>query len=157
MAASDPTRGEDGSRCDARQFRKPTLTTGASWRDKKIVALRQALARRHGPGHGHAARRPARSRARCSRSRPHARRMARISAFPARRAASPLFRKNTLDEMTVRRTEKPLEGTLPPRVAEEEKSDLPLKRERAGIGSYEDPAEARNQGRRSKKTGRPGR
>ena len=26
-----------------------------------------------------------------------------------------LFRKNSLDEMTVRRTEKPVEGTLPPR------------------------------------------
>ena len=56
-----------------------------------------------------------------------------------------LFRKNSLDEMTVRRTEKPVDGVKP------------VKREKVGIGSYEDPADARNQGRRSKKSGRPGR
>ena len=55
-----------------------------------------------------------------------------------------LFRKNSLDEMTVRRTEKPTDGVKP------------IKREKAGIGSYEDPRDARNQGRRSKKSGRPG-
>jgi excinuclease ABC subunit B len=55
-----------------------------------------------------------------------------------------LFRKNTLDEMTVRRTEKPVEGAKP------------VKREKIGIGSYEDPAEERAHGRRSKKSGRPG-
>ena len=38
-----------------------------------------------------------------------------------------LFRKNTLDEMTVRRTEKPAEGVKP------------VKREKVGIGSYERP------------------
>ncbi|TIX97012.1 MAG: excinuclease ABC subunit B, partial [Mesorhizobium sp.] len=57
----------------------------------------------------------------------------------------PLFKKNSLDEMTVRRTEKPVEG------------DKPVKRERAGIGSYEDPADARREKRRPGKTGRPGR
>ncbi|MGC4024959.1 MAG: excinuclease ABC subunit UvrB [Mesorhizobium sp.] len=55
-----------------------------------------------------------------------------------------LFRKNSLDEMTVRRTEKPVEGTKP------------VKREKIGAGSYEDPADARAQGRKSRKTGRPG-
>ncbi len=55
-----------------------------------------------------------------------------------------LFRKNSLDEMTVRRTEKPTDGVKP------------IRREKAGIGSYEDPRDARNQGRRSKKSGRPG-
>ncbi|MEQ1950001.1 excinuclease ABC subunit UvrB [Mesorhizobium sp. CN2-181] len=55
-----------------------------------------------------------------------------------------LFRKNTLDEMTVRRTEKPVEGVKP------------VKREKIGIGSYEDPAEERARGIRSKKSGRPG-
>ncbi|RFC67517.1 MULTISPECIES: excinuclease ABC subunit UvrB [Mesorhizobium] len=55
-----------------------------------------------------------------------------------------LFRKNTLDEMTVRRTEKPVEGAKP------------VKREKIGAGSYEDPADERAQGRRSRKTGRPG-
>lgn len=57
----------------------------------------------------------------------------------------PLFKKNSLDEMTVRRTETPIEG------------DKPVKRERAGMGSYEDPADARREKRRPGKTGRPGR
>ena len=47
--------------------------------------------------------------------------------------------------MTVRRTEKPIEG------------EKPVKRERAGIGSYEDPVDARREKRRPGKTGRPGR
>ena len=68
-----------------------------------------------------------------------------------------LFRKNSLDEMTVRRTEKPVEGTLPQKPVQGDNVDAPVRRERAGIGSYEDPAEAHHQGRRSKKTGRPGR
>jgi excinuclease ABC subunit B len=55
-----------------------------------------------------------------------------------------LFRKNTLDEMTVRRTEKPADGVKP------------VKREQIGRGSYEDPADQRHQGRRSRKSGRPG-
>jgi excinuclease ABC subunit B len=55
-----------------------------------------------------------------------------------------LFRKNTLDEMTVRRTEKPAD------------SPKPVKREQVGLGSYEDASDQRRQGRRSKKSGRPG-
>jgi excinuclease ABC subunit B len=55
-----------------------------------------------------------------------------------------LFHKNTLDEMTVRRTEKPVE------------SAKPIKRGAIGRGSYEDPADERERQRRSKKTGRPG-
>ena len=54
------------------------------------------------------------------------------------------FRKNSLDEMTVRRTEVPA-------------GDAPIRRERAGIGSYEDPAEVSRKKRRPSKTGRPGR
>ncbi|MBB6411703.1 excinuclease ABC subunit UvrB [Mesorhizobium sangaii] len=60
-------------------------------------------------------------------------------------STKPLFKKNSLDEMTVRRTETPIEG------------DKPVKRERAGIGSYEDPGDARREKRRPGKTGRPGR
>jgi excinuclease ABC subunit B len=63
-----------------------------------------------------------------------------------------LFRKNTLDEMTVRRTEKPVEGVKP----EKPEDVKPIKRERAGIGSYEEPGEGRRQKRRPSKTGRPG-
>lgn len=75
-------------------------------------------------------------------------------------AGSSLFRKNTLDEMTVGRTEKPVQGHVPAkpdlsRTSEEEAK--PVRRERAGIGSYEDPADARKETRRSRKTGRPGR
>jgi excinuclease ABC subunit B len=63
-----------------------------------------------------------------------------------------LFRKNSLDEMTVRRTEKPVEGVKPTK-SEDVK---PIVRERAGIGSYEDPAETARRNRRPSKTGRPG-
>ncbi len=54
------------------------------------------------------------------------------------------FRKNTLDEMTVRRTEIPAGG------------EAPVRRERSGIGSYEDPADVARKKRRPGKTGRPG-
>ncbi len=77
-------------------------------------------------------------------------------------AGKSLFRKNDLDEMTVRRTEKPVEGDKPakPRITRETQEELEakaVKRERAGVGSYEDPAEARQRSRRKQKTGRPGR
>ncbi|WP_274628023.1 excinuclease ABC subunit UvrB [Arvimicrobium flavum] len=55
-----------------------------------------------------------------------------------------LFRKNSLDEMTVRRTEQPVEGVKP------------IKRAQIGIGSYEDPADQKRKGRTKGKTGRPG-
>jgi excinuclease ABC subunit B len=80
-----------------------------------------------------------------------------------------LFRKNSLDEMTVRRTEKPAGGTPPSPlrggsaaeggqggVADEARDAKPLIRARPGAGSYEDPADARRQKRRPGKTGRPG-
>ncbi len=73
-------------------------------------------------------------------------RSGRPAAAPdSAREGKTLFRKNSLDEMTVRRTEKPVDGVKP------------VKREKVGIGSYEDPGDTRSQGRRSKKSGRPGR
>ncbi len=63
-----------------------------------------------------------------------------------------LFRKNSLDEMTVRRTEKPVEGMKPAKPEDVK----PIKRERTGIGSYEDATDQRRQTRRPKKSGRPG-
>nr|MBZ9910840.1 excinuclease ABC subunit UvrB [Mesorhizobium sp. CA16] len=84
----------------------------------------------------------------------------------------PLFRKNSLDEMTVRRTEKPVEGTKPAKpqpisplvmsgrteggAKDRDDSGKPIVRQRAGIGSYEDPGDERRQKRRPGKTGRPG-
>ncbi|TIT74745.1 MAG: excinuclease ABC subunit B, partial [Mesorhizobium sp.] len=76
----------------------------------------------------------------------------------------PLFRKNSLDEMTVRRTEKPVEGKKPAKpqpISPEagtatERDDKPIVRQRSGIGSYEDPGDERRQKRRPGKTGRPG-
>ncbi|MEI9400995.1 excinuclease ABC subunit UvrB [Mesorhizobium argentiipisi] len=80
--------------------------------------------------------------------------------------AKPLFRKNSLDEMTVRRTEKPVEGKKPVKpqpvspeanaARTEARDDKPVIRQRSGIGSYEDPADERRQKRRPSKTGRPG-
>ncbi len=64
-----------------------------------------------------------------------------------------LFRKNTLDEMTVGRTEKPVQGVKPVKPDDVK----PVVRERSGIGSYEDPADQARQKRRPGKTGRPGR
>lgn len=90
---------------------------------------------------------------------------------------TPLFRKNTLDEMTVGRTEKPAPGALPqrppesyatakrtPLVLEGQPERLrpgedprPVVRGKVGVGSYEDPGEQKRKGRTKGKTGRPGR
>ena len=68
---------------------------------------------------------------------------------PGSDAGTPLFRKNTLDEMTVGRTEKPVPGRAP---------DKPITRAKPGVGSYEDPVdEKQRKGRTKGKTGRPGR
>ncbi|MCC8933447.1 excinuclease ABC subunit UvrB [Rhizobium sp. 'Codium 1'] len=84
------------------------------------------------------------------------------------------FRKNSLDEMTVGRTEKPVTGKLPEkpeappsprsrgevaRRADEGQSDdpRPIIRARSGAGSYEDPMDQKRKGRTKGKTGRPGR
>ena len=75
-------------------------------------------------------------------------------ATPAGAVSRGLFRKNSLDEMTVGRTEKPVQGKAPQKPADEPK---PVKRERVGVGSYEDPGEQRHKSGRRKKTGRPGR
>lgn len=96
-------------------------------------------------------------------------------------AQTSYFRKNTLDEMTVGRTEKPVTGKLPekpksssPLVGEDSSpqeakpigeanlvrgSDdpRPIIRARSGAGSYEDPADQKRKGRTKGKTGRPGR
>jgi excinuclease ABC subunit B len=100
--------------------------------------------------------------------------MGRDVATPAGKS---LFRKNTLDEMTVGRTEKPVTGDLPDRPPEtlstkKRASPLlegqperangaedakPVRRGKIGVGSYEDPAEAKRKGRTNGKTGRPGR
>ena len=67
---------------------------------------------------------------------------------PGSDAGTPLFRKNTLDEMTVGRTEKPVTGKVP---------DKPIIRAKPGVGSYEDPIdEKQRKGRTKGKTGRPG-
>ncbi|WP_306907541.1 excinuclease ABC subunit UvrB [Rhizobium mesoamericanum] len=95
--------------------------------------------------------------------------MGRDIADPAGKS---LFRRNTLDEMTVGRTEKPVTGRLPdkPDAAKATKrfspllegqpdrdESRPLMRGRTGVGSYEDPAEQKRKGRTKGKTGRPGR
>lgn len=71
----------------------------------------------------------------------------------APRGEASLFRKNSLDEMTVGRTEKPLGGPAPRKPDDA----APLRREKVGIGSYEDPADEKRRKRRPGKTGRPGR
>jgi excinuclease ABC subunit B len=88
----------------------------------------------------------------------------RISG-PAGLSPRSLARRNTLDEMTVGRTEVPLGGPKPQRTpspADEglaKTTDAPgfTSREKIGTGSYEDEGEERRRKGRSKKTGRPGR
>jgi excinuclease ABC subunit B len=95
---------------------------------------------------------------------------------PGTDAVRPLFRKNSLDEMTVGRTEKPVPGHLPARPEETlsskkrvspllegqpERADgsddaKPVRRGKVGVGSYEDPADVKRKGRTKGKTGRPG-
>lgn len=105
--------------------------------------------------------------------------------LPKSGAEGSYFRKNTLDEMTVGRTEKPVTGKIPekprapssPLVGEDSSpqeakpigeanlvrgsttSDdpRPIIRARPGAGSYEDPMEQKRKGRTKGKTGRPGR
>ncbi len=84
-----------------------------------------------------------------------------------------LFRRNTLDEMTVGRTEKPVVGHVPEKPdaakgtqrfsplleGQPERDDgvRPLVRGKTGVGSYEDPGEQKRKSRTKGKTGRPGR
>lgn len=97
---------------------------------------------------------------------------------PGTDTARPLFRRNTLDEMTVGRTEKPATGALPERPPETystskrfsplmegqpERADAtkddprPVVRGKIGAGSYEDAGKQKRKGRTKGKTGRPGR
>ncbi|SMF67647.1 Excinuclease ABC subunit B [Xaviernesmea oryzae] len=109
--------------------------------------------------------------------------MGRDIAEPAKGS---LFRRNTLDEMTVGRTEKPVdkrrgapearqgaeEGKVPPKPPETEPGKRfspllkgqperddgvrPIVRGKIGTGSYEDGGEQKRKGRTKGKTGRPG-
>ncbi|MBL0373112.1 excinuclease ABC subunit UvrB [Rhizobium sp. KVB221] len=89
------------------------------------------------------------------------------------REGGTLFKKNSLDEMTVRRTEKPASsGPLPDKPVDPSASPLhlagkfkdgslpkddgyrPIIRAKTGVGSYEDPNETRKRGKG--KSGKPG-
>ena len=70
---------------------------------------------------------------------------------PAGLSMRSLARRNTLDEMTVGRTEVPLGGARPEQV----RPGLARRREKIGAGSYEDPADEKRRRGRPKKTGRP--
>jgi excinuclease ABC subunit B len=83
---------------------------------------------------------------------------------PGTDTAKPLFRKNTLDEMTVGRTEKPLPGKIPQKpdfMASGSRRDnddpRPIIRAKSGAGSYEDESDQKRQARGKAKTGKPGR
>ncbi|WP_371747200.1 excinuclease ABC subunit UvrB [Acuticoccus sp. I52.16.1] len=62
-------------------------------------------------------------------------------------------RKNNLDEMTVKRTEK-YKAKTPPQKPEDDPGIVV--RHKIGIGSHEDPADEKKRARRKRKTGRPG-
>ncbi|WP_289034446.1 excinuclease ABC subunit UvrB [uncultured Roseibium sp.] len=72
-------------------------------------------------------------------------------------SASSKVRKNTLDEMTVGRTEVPLaKGPLPSKPLDPADDAKPLIRGKIGAGSYEDPTDEKRRRSRPKKSGRPG-
>ena len=91
---------------------------------------------------------------------------AKDRAAKARAGASGLpdtskVRKNTLDEMTVGRTEVPLSNRPLPKkpvnpAQQAEEDARPVVRGKIGTGSYEDPAEEKRRRGRPKKSGRPG-
>ncbi|WCK01228.1 excinuclease ABC subunit UvrB [Agrobacterium tumefaciens] len=92
---------------------------------------------------------------------------------PGSNAGKPLFRRNTLDEMTVGRTEKPVRSAVPDKPETESGKRFsplmegqperttddprPLVRGKIGAGSYEDAGEQKRKSRTKGKTGRPGR
>ncbi|MBB1250887.1 excinuclease ABC subunit UvrB [Rhizobium sp. G21] len=77
---------------------------------------------------------------------------------PGTDMARPLFRKNDLDEMTVRRTEKPLAaGPVPEKPGIKDDGFRPIIRAKAGVGSYEDAGDAAKAKKTKGKTGKPGR
>ncbi|MEO0979764.1 MAG: UvrB/UvrC motif-containing protein, partial [Pseudomonadota bacterium] len=78
-------------------------------------------------------------------ARDRARAAKQKSALPG---PSAKVRKNTLDEMTVGRTEVPLGNDDPVK---------PVRRGKIGAGSYEDPVDEKKRRGRPKKSGRPGR
>nr|WP_029059857.1 excinuclease ABC subunit UvrB [Stappia stellulata] len=76
-------------------------------------------------------------------------------------ASASKVRKNTLDEMTVGRTEVPLSNRPLPKkpvnpAQQAEEDARPVVRGKIGSGSYEDPAEEKRRRGRPKKSGRPG-
>ena len=68
-----------------------------------------------------------------------------------------LARRNSLDEMTVGRTEVPLGGPKPQKPLPASDAPGVTPRGTIGAGSYEDPADERRRKGRPKKSGRPGR
>ncbi|HEY4191913.1 MAG TPA: helicase-related protein, partial [Mesorhizobium sp.] len=162
-------RSGDHSKPAGAGFKKPSLDDMGPGTDMPTPAgavsrslfKKQSASEAHGSDFGipgDAGRSPSGRRAAApSRSEPQ-------SDDSASESKPSLFRKNSLDEMTVRRTEKPVEGAKPARpeaVADrsaprDSDSVKPIVRQRVGVGSYEDPAEASRQKRRPGKTGRPG-
>jgi excinuclease ABC subunit B len=73
---------------------------------------------------------------------------------PAGLSPRSLARKNTLDEMTVGRTEVPMGGARP-----EQPAEVPgaTPRGKIGAGSYEEPGEERRRKGPQRKSGKPGR
>ena len=134
-AVPDKAEGDAGS---ASLFRKPTLDNMGPGTDLEQPLRKQSPKDRGEIRDGSLFRKPTLDE------------MGRDIAEPAPRAPS-LFKKNDLDEMTVRRTEKPLAtGPVPAKPDD----PRPVVRGKIGAGSYEDPNEQRKRGKG--KTGKPG-
>ncbi|MTH95075.1 excinuclease ABC subunit UvrB [Roseibium sp. RKSG952] len=145
MARQSDVDGKTGGYQGDRKFGAGGTKQGASGKKKETAKEKAAKARAasHQPGH----------------TGPKSRSSNSSAANPA--SASSKVRKNTLDEMTVGRTEVPLSDKAVPQkpapIIEAEDAPHHTPRGKIGAGSYEDPADEKKRRGRPKKTGRPGR
>ena len=152
MARQEAVDDSSGGYRGDRKFGAGGTKAGASGKKRETAKDRAKAAREKNSGHGPASRTGAGADAPPSRRTGSA--SDRSSVSEDQLSPSSKVRKNTLDEMTVGRTEVPLSRKPLPTKPEDDVK--PVVRGKIGAGSYEDPAEEKRRGR-PKKSGRPGR
>ncbi|ADZ69662.1 Helicase subunit of the DNA excision repair complex [Polymorphum gilvum SL003B-26A1] len=153
----DKKYGAGGTKAGASGKKRETAADRARAAKSRNAAT-AGLSGENGPGQGPASQTGAAPDGAPSRRTGSASDRAPVSANQSSEevpSPSSKVRKNTLDEMTVGRTEVPLSDKPLPKKPEDDVK--PVVRGRIGVGSYEDPAEERQRRGRPKKSGRPGR
>ncbi|MBD8890701.1 excinuclease ABC subunit UvrB [Roseibium litorale] len=156
LARQSSVEDKSGGYKGDRSFGAGGTKAGASGKKKETAADRARAAREKSSGQGPASQTGAAPNGAPSRS---SGRQADTSVSEQQLAPSQKVRKNTLDEMTVGRTEVPLSNKPLPKkpIIQADDSPTPVIRGKIGAGSYEDPAEEQRRRGRPKKSGRPGR